>query len=384
MDFELSDEQHLLREMARAFAEREMVPALRNDERNRNLNNALIKKLAEQGLLALHLPQEYGGGGMDLLNAAIAWEQLSWSSWTQMLGTMGHAILAGSILTRVASPEQKEKYLPPLCRGDLIIAVAAVEPNAGSDAGAIETTAESDGDYWIINGSKNFITTGGVGDVVLVLVTTDKSKGPAGIALVAVEKNTPGFTSSSVQMLGGWSVEMSNLGFSDCRVPKSNLIGQVGRGLQNSLIGIDNARLSISAGCIGMAQSCLDACIKYTQTREQFGKPIASFQLMQEEMARMYAEINAIRWQVYYAAYLKSKGLPHGKELSAAKWLASEMVIRVAANAIRIHGAYGCTDDFPVEHHYRDAVLTNILGGTTEMHKLMIGRELTGINAMTR
>jgi alkylation response protein AidB-like acyl-CoA dehydrogenase len=133
-----------------------------------------------------------------------------------------------------------------------------------------------------------------------------------------------------------------------------------------------------------MAQSCLDACIKYTQTREQFGKPIASFQLMQEEMARMYAEINAIRWQVYYAAYLKSKGLPHGKELSSAKWLASEMVVRVAANAIRIHGAYGCTDDFPVEHHYRDAMLTHILGGTTEMHKLMIGRELTGVNAMTR
>jgi butyryl-CoA dehydrogenase len=384
MDFELSDEQHLLREMARAFAEREMVPVLRNDERSRNTNYALIKKLADQGLLALHLPQEYGGGGLDYLCAAIAWEQLGWSSWTQMLGTMGHAILAGTILTRVASPEQKQKYLPPLCKGDLIIAVAAVEPDAGSDAGAVETTAESDGDYWILNGSKNFITTGGIGDVVLVLVTMDKSKGPKGAALVAVEKGTPGLTSSTVQMLGGWSVEMSNLGFSDCRVPKSNLVGEIGRGLQNSLIGIDNARLSISAGCIGMAQSCLDACIKYTQTREQFGKPIASFQLMQEEMARMYAEINAIRWQVYYAASLKSRGLPHVKELSSAKWLASEMIIRVAATAIRIHGAYGCTDDFPVEHHYRDAVLTNILGGTTEMHKLMIGRELTGINAMTR
>ncbi|MBA7633143.1 Acryloyl-CoA reductase (NADH) [subsurface metagenome] len=183
-------------------------------------------------------------------------------------------------------------------------------------------------------------------------------------------------------MVGDQAGDLANLRFSDCRVPKENLLGQIGRGLQNTLTGIDTARLFISAGAIGMAQSCLDACIKYTKERYQFGKPIASFQLVQEAIARMQAEIETTRWQVYYAAELKTKGAPHGKELSSAKWLATELAVRVSAEAIRLHGAYGCTDDFPVEHHYRDAILSTILGGTTEMHKLTIGRELLDINAM--
>jgi len=183
-------------------------------------------------------------------------------------------------------------------------------------------------------------------------------------------------------MVGDWAGDVSNLRFADCRVPKENLVGQIGRGLQNTLIGIDTARLFIAAGCIGMAQSCVDACIKYTKERYQFGKRIASFQLVQEAIARMEAEIEAIRWQVYYVGELKTKGVPHAKELSSAKWLASELAVRASAEAIRLHGAHGCTDDYPVEHHYRDAILSTILGGTTEMHKLTIGRELLGINAI--
>ncbi|GAH70769.1 unnamed protein product, partial [marine sediment metagenome] len=199
---------------------------------------------------------------------------------------------------------------------------------------------------------------------------------------IAVDKDTTGFSSHEVEMVGDRTGDIANLGFSDCRVPKGNLIGEVGRGLQNSLVGIDTARLFIAAGGVGMAQSCLDASIKYAKERHQFGKPIASFQLVQETIARMQAEISAIRWQVYYAAELKSQGKPHGKELSAAKWLATELAVRVSSEAVRLHGAYGCTDDFPVEHHYRDSVLSTILGGTTEMHKLLIGRELLDINAM--
>ena len=165
-------------------------------------------------------------------------------------------------------------------------------------------------------------------------------------------------------------------------VPHDNLLGQVGRGLQNTLVGIDTARLFIAAGAVGMAQSCLDACIKYTKERHQFGKPIASFQLVQEVIARMEAEIEAIRWLVYYVSDLKTKGFRHVKELSSAKWLATELAVRASAEAIRLHGAYGCSEDFPVAHHNRDAVLSTILGGTTEMHKLTIGRELLGINSM--
>jgi alkylation response protein AidB-like acyl-CoA dehydrogenase len=381
MNFELSEEQMMLRSMARKFAEEEMLPTLKEYERQRKVNYDVIKKMASLGLIGAHIPQEYGGAGLDYTSAAIIWEQLSWASWTQTLISLGHSVLAGTIIMSVTSEEQKQKYLPPICRGEIIVATAAVEPNAGSDAAAIETTAVLD-DEWVINGTKNFISAGSIADVVLVLVQTDKTKGTRGIALIAVDKGTPGFSSVGVEMVGGRAGDVSNLAFSDCRTHKENVIGEIGRGLQNTLIGIDTARLFIAAGAIGMAQSCLDACIKYTKERHQFGKPIASFQLVQEVIARMEAETEAIRWLVYYASELKTKGLPHAKELSSAKWLATELAVRVSAEAIRLHGAYGCTDEFLLEHHYRDAVLSTILGGTAEIHKLTIGRELLGINAM--
>lgn len=382
MNFELSEEQIMFRDMVRKFAKQEMLPTLKDYERQRKVNYDVIKKLASLGLIGAHIPQEYGGLGLDYTTSAIIWEQLSWASWTQTLTSVGQCVLAGTILTKAASDEQRQKYLPPLCRGEMIIAMAAVEPDAGSDATAIETSAVLDGDDWVINGGKNFISHGSIADVVLVLLQTDKAKGAKGMAVIAVDKDATGFSSHEVEMVGDRAGDIANLGFSDCRVPKGNLIGEVGRGLQNSLAGIDTARLFIAAGGVGMAQSCLDASIKYAKERHQFGKPIASFQLVQETIARMQAEISAIRWQVYYAAELKSQGKPHGKELSAAKWLATELAVRVSSEAVRLHGAYGCTDDFPVEHHYRDSVLSTILGGTTEMHKLLIGRELLDINAM--
>ena len=381
MNFELTEEQVMLRSMARKFAEQEMLPKLKEYERQRKVNYDVIKKMGSLGLIGAHIPQEYGGAGLDYTSAAIIWEQLSWASWTQTLISLAHFDLTGTILMNVASEEQRRKYLPLMCKGELMIALGAVEPNAGSDASAIETTARLDGDEWVINGTKNFVTAGGIADMVLTLVQTDRSKGTRGLALIAIDKGTPGFSSVGVEMVGNQAGEISNLALNDCRVPKENLVGQIGRGLQNSLIGIDTARLFIAAGAIGMAQSCLDACIKYAKERYQFGKPIASFQLVQEAIARMEAETEAIRWLVYYAGELKTKGLPHAKELSSAKWLATELAVRVSAEAIRLHGAYGCTDDFPVEHHYRDAVLSTILGGTTEMHKLTIGRELLGIDA---
>ena len=382
MNFELSEEQMMFRDMARRFAKQEMLPTLKDYERQRKVNYDVIKKMASLGLIGAHIPQEYGGLGLDYTTSTIIWEQLSQVSWTQTLTSVGQCVLAGTILTYAASEEQKKRYLPPLCRGEMIIAMAAVEPNAGSDATAIEASAVLDGDEWVINGNKNFISHGSIADVVLVLVQTDKAKGAKGMAVIAVDKGTPGFSSREVEMLGGRAGDIASLGFSDCRAPKENLVGEVGRGLQNSLVGIDTARLFIAAGGVGMAQGCLDASIKYAKERRQFGKPIASFQLVQETIARMQAEISAIRWQVYYAAELKSQGKPHAKELSAAKWLATELAVRVSSEAVRLHGAYGCTDDFPVEHHYRDAVLSTILGGTTEMHKLLIGRELLDINAM--
>jgi len=382
MDFKYSEDQIMLKEMARKFAEQEMLPTLREYEAARKVNHGLLKKMAQLGLRGIHLPGEYGGTGLSYSDAVLIWEELSRVSWTQTLISLGDSVLAGTILVNTANEEQKRRYLGPMCRAEKVIAVAAVEPNAGSDASAIETMAVPDGDEWILNGTKNFITAGGMADTVIVLVQTDKSLGSRGIGLIAVDKNTPGFSSVDVEFVGGLACNAANLSFADCRVPKENMIGAIGKGLKNILSGVNTARLFISAGAVGMAQSCLDACIKYTKERSQFGKPIASFQLMQEAVAKMQAEILSVRWLVYYTAFLMSKGLPHAKELSSAKWLASELAVRASTEAIRIHGAYGCTDDFPVARHYRDAVLTTILGGTTEMHKLTIGRELLGINAM--
>jgi alkylation response protein AidB-like acyl-CoA dehydrogenase len=381
MNFELSDEQKMLRDMARKFAEQEMLPSLRQYESARKVNHELLKKMAPLGLRGIHIAKEFGGAGLSYSDAVIIWEQLSWASWTQTLISLGDSVLAGTILMNAASEEQKMRYLPPMCRGDHFIAAGAVEPNAGSDASAVETMAVLEGDEWIINGAKLFITGGGIADTVIVLVQTDKRLGPKGTALIAVDQKTPGFSSVDVEFVGGLACNCSNLSFVDCRVPRENLIGTVGNGLRNILGGVDTARLFISAGAIGMAQSCMDACIKYTGERIQFGRPIASFQLMQEAIARIQAEILSVRSLVYCTADLMSKGLRHEKELSSAKWLASELAVRASTEAIRIHGAYGCTDDYPVAHHYRDAVLTTILGGTTEMHKLTIGRALLGINA---
>jgi len=382
MNFEFSEEQTMLRNMARKFAEQEMLSSLREYESARKVNHSLLKKMAQIGLRGIHLPKEFGGIGLGYSDAVLIWEELSRASWTQTLISLGDSVLAGTILMNSASEEQKRRYLGPMCRADMVIAVAAVEPNAGSDASAIETMAAPNGDEWILNGTKNFITGGGIADTVMVLFQTDKSLGSKGIGLIAVDRNTPGLSSVDVEFVGGLACNASNLSFEDCRVPRENLIGDIGKGLKNMLAGVNTARLFIAAGAVGMAQSCMDACIKYTKARSQFGRPIASFQLMQEAIARMQAEILSVRWLVYYTAYLMSKRLPHGKELSSAKWLASELAVRASTEAIRIHGAYGCTDDFPVARHYRDAVLTTILGGTTEMHKLTIGRELLGINAI--
>jgi len=382
MNFELSEEQKMFKSIARKFAEREMLPRLREFESARKVNHGLLRKITPLGFRGIHIPKEYGGAGLSYSDAAIIWEQLSWASWTQTLMSLGDSVLAGTILLNAGNEELKQRYLPPMCRSERFIAVGAVEPNAGSDAAAIETKAVLDGKEWVLNGTKNFITGGGIADTVIVLIQTDKSLGPKGIGLIAVDKNTPGISSVDVEFVGGLACNASNLTFADCRVPRENLIGSIGKGLKNILIGIDTARLFISAGAVGMAQSCMDACIKYAKERNQFGKPIASFQLVQETIAGMQAEILSVQWLVYYTADLMSRGLPHVKELSSAKWLASELAVRASTEAIRIHGAYGCTDDYPVAHHFRDAVLTTILGGTTEMHKLTIGRELLGINAI--
>jgi alkylation response protein AidB-like acyl-CoA dehydrogenase len=384
MDFELTEEQVMFRDMARKFAEQEILPTLKENERQEKFDRSIIKKMAAQGLLAPHMPQEYGGLGLDYVTSAIIWEQLCWGSLAVTQAASSGAIQPGTNLLDAGSEEQKQKYLPLVCKGDWVLSGAVVEPNAGSDSSMIETTAVLKGDRWVINGSKIFITNGEIADIILFIAQTDKSLGVRGLASFIVERGTLGL--SSVPLTGkiGWrGGSEGNIRFTNMELPPENQISPVGRALRDALRGIDTARLFLAAGCVGVAQSCLDASMKYAKERIQFGKPIGGHQLIQGLIADMATKIEAARWLTYRVADMKSRGIRHIKEMSYAKYFSTETALWVASQAIKIHGSFGTIDDYPVGHHYRDAIVATILGGTAQIHQLTIGQQLLEMAAFT-
>lgn len=384
MDFELTEEQVMFRDMARKFAEQEIIPNLKENERQEKFDVGIIKKMASQGLLAPHMPQEYGGLGLDYVTTCIIWEQLCWGSLGVTQAASSGPIQPGTNLLDAGSEEQKQKYLPPVCKGDLVLSGAVVEPNAGSDSSMIETTAVRKGDRWVINGSKIFITNGEIADVVLFIAQTDKSQGIRGLVSFIVERGTPGFSSVPVTGKISWrGGSEGNIRFTDMELPLENQISEVGRALRDALRGIDTARLFLAAGCVGVAQSCLDASIKYAKERVQFGKPIGGHQLIQGVIADMATRIEAARWLTYRAADMKSRGIRHIKEMSYAKYFSTETALWVAAQAVKIHGSFGTIDNYPVGHHYQDVITATILGGTAQIHQLTIGQRLLEIAAFT-
>lgn len=384
MDFELNEEQKMFQDMAWKFAELEILPTLKENVREDKFDRGIIKKLALQGLLAPHLPQEYGGLGLDYLTSSIIWEQLCRASLAITQAATSGPIQPGTNLLDAGSEEQKTKYLPPVCRGDSVLVGAVVEPNAGSDSTRIETTAVDKGDHWVINGNKIFITNGEIGDVILVITQTDKTKGNKGLATFIVERGTPGFSSVHLKGKMGWrGGSEGNLRLTDVKVPPENKVGETGRALRDALRGIDTARLFLAIGCVGIAQSCLDSCVKYAKERVQFGKPIGGHQLIQGVIADMAMEIEAARWLAYRVADMKSRGIRHIKEMSYSKYFSAEMAVRVTSQAIKIHGAFGTVDDYPVAHHYQDAIVATILGGTAQMHQLTIGQQLLEMSAFS-
>ncbi len=377
MDFELTEEQRMFRDMARKFAEQEILPTLKENERQEKFDPGIIKKMASQGLLAPHMPQEYGGLGLNYITSAIIWEALCMTSLSVTQAAASGAIQPASNLLDAGTDEQKKKYLPPVCKGDSIMSGAVVESNAGSDSSMIETTARRNGNHWIINGTKIFITNGEIADVVLFIAQTDKSKGLKGLVSFIVERGTPGFSSTPQKGKISWrGGSEGTLRFTDMELPLENQVGETGRALRGALRGIDTARLFLAAGSVGLAQSCLDASIKYAKERVQFGKPIGGHQLIQEIIAEMATKIEAARWLTYRAADLKSRGIRHIKEMSYAKYFAAETALWVASQAVKIHGSFGTIDDYPVGHHYQDAITATILGGTAQMHQLTIGQQL--------
>ena len=382
MDFAYSEEQRMFRDMARKFAEQEILPALKDNERQEIFDPVIIKKMASQGLLAPHMPQEYGGLGLDYVTSAIIWESLCSASLAVVQAAASGPIQPGSNLLDAGTEDQKKRYLPPVCRGEKILAGAVVEPNAGSDSSMIETTAIQERNFWIINGTKIFITNGEIADAVLFIAQTDKSLGLKGLATFIVEKGTPGLSSTPQKGKISWrGGSEGTLRFADMKLPLDSQIGETGLALKNALRGIDTARLFLAAGAVGLSQSCLESCLKYAKERVQFGKPIGGHQLIQEIIADMATRIEAARWLTYHAASLKSKGERHIKEMSYAKYFAAETAVWVSTQAVKIHGSFGTIDDYPVGHHYQDAITATILGGTAQMHQLTIGQQLLEIPA---
>ena len=384
IDFELTKEQQVIRKVTRDFVKRELTPeVIKEHERNHKYPAGVIKKMAVLGLTASTVPRQYGGAGLDWISHGLICEEIggAWFSLSLIVNLV-HVGLVQMPLVWFGNDDQKKKYLPKLVKAEMTGCVCAVEPNVGSDATSVETAAVLDGDSWVINGSKTWITNASNADIFLVFCQTDKSKGTKGLAFILVEKGTPGLSVKEIEWKTGIACCPTNeVSFASCRVPKDNLVGQVGRGFQVTVSGIVNVRYSLSAACTGIVQSCLDASVKYSQERRQFGKAIGSFQLVQELIADMAISAEASRMLYLHVGYLKDKGLPLERETSIAKIFSTEAALRASANAMKIHGAYGYCDEFPVERHFRDIMAPTIFGGTNEIHRLFIGRGLTGLDA---
>lgn len=384
MDFELTEEQKMFRQMAREFAERELVSAGKEYDQSGKYPHEFFEKMAPLGLLGVLIPQKYGGLGLGPLTWILINEQLAWGSMSIATITQT-GMLPGSIILDAGNEEQRERYLPPLCRGEKIYSMAAAEPNAGSDGANIETKADLEGDSWVLNGNKVFVTNGNVADMIIVLAQTDKKKGSKGLVLVAVDKESPGLFRAPIKGETGLRCgDIAQVRLTDCKVPRTNAINEVGMGLRFAFGGITNMRICIPAQCLGLAQRCIDICVKYAKERQQFKKPIGSFQLVQELIAESVVEMEAARWLTYHAAYRREKGLSVTKEASIAKLFGTEMAIRTTVRAIKIHGGYGGFEDYTVERLNREALITLAPGGTSEVHKMTIGRQMLDIDALSR
>lgn len=380
MNFELTEEQNLIRDMVRSFAETEVAPSAAERDEQEHFDRALMfDRLGELGLTGIVFPEEYGGAGADYISYAIAVEELSRVCGSTGVTLSAHLSLCANPIYMFGTEEQKQKFLVPLAKGEKIGAFGLTEPSAGSDAGGTKTTATRDGNEWILNGSKIFITNAGEAEVYVVLARSDKSaEKHRGISAFIVEKGTPGFSfGKKEKKMGIRSSPTMELVFENCRIPAENLLGQEGQGFKVAMKTLDGGRIGIAAQALGIAQGALDAALAYTKEREQFNKPIASFQGVSFQLADMATQIEAARLLIYNAAYRASAGLSYSQESAMAKLFASETAMRVTTQAVQLHGGYGYTREFPVERMMRDAKITEIYEGTSEVQRVVIGAGLT-------
>ena len=380
MNFQLTEEQNLIRDMVRQFAETEVAPsATERDEAEHFDRDLMFARLADLGLTGIVFPEEYGGAGADYLSYSIAVEELSRVCASTGVTLSAHLSLGANPIYLFGSEEQKKKFLTPLAQGQAMGAFGLTEPSAGSDAGGTRTTAVRDGDEWILNGTKVFITNAGEADTYVVFARTDKeAQKHHGITAFIVEKGTPGFSfGKKEKKMGIRSSPTMELVFENCRVPHANLLGEEGKGFKVAMKTLDGGRIGIASQALGIAQGALDAALAYTVQREQFNKPLSSFQGVQFQLADMATQVEAARLLVYNAAYRASAGLSYSQESAMAKLFASETAMRVTTQAVQLHGGYGYTREFPVERMMRDAKITEIYEGTSEIQRVVIGAALT-------
>ncbi len=377
MDFSLSDGQLMIQQAVREFAQKELAPIAARLDRESRFPREIIERMAAMDLFALPFSEDCGGTGDGYLAYVIAVEEISRACASTGITYAAHCSIGTGSIYLFGSEAQKQKWVVPCARGEMLAAFGLTEPEAGSDAGATRTTAVLDGDYWVINGSKCFITNATQAGVAVITAVTEPGRGTAGISAFIVPTDSPGFkVSPPYEKLGLRASDTAEIILEDVRVPRENLLGEQGQGFKQFLQVLDGGRISIGALSVGIAQACLDASLAYAGERVQFGRPISKFQAIQFKLADMAMAVELARLAVYRAAWLKDQGLPFTREAAMAKLFASETAVKAALEAVQIFGGYGYTCDYPVERYLRDAKLMEIGEGTSEVQRLVIARQL--------
>ncbi|MGD0355193.1 MAG: acyl-CoA dehydrogenase [Dehalococcoidia bacterium] len=377
MDFYLSEEQKMFQAMVRDFANNVIKPEANKIDEEGKFPTEIFKKAAELGIFGITIDEKYGGSGGDYLSMTVCCEELSRASAAMGTIFLADLSLACYPIYKFGNEEQKKKFVTPVAKGEKLCCFALTEPGAGSDAAALQTTATRDGGHFILNGNKIFITNGDEAGVTVVFATEDKTKGHKGISAFIVEKGTPGYSVGKLEhKMGIHGSSTAELVFENCKIPASNLLGETGKGIRYALESIDSSRVTVAAQALGIAQAAFDDALAYSQTRIQFGKPLCQHQAIQWMLADMATQIDAARMMVYRAAWLKDKGVHFVKEAAMAKLFAGEVSSFVTNKALQIHGGYGYCRDYPVERYLRDAKITEIYEGTSEMQRMTIARAL--------
>ncbi|EEU03482.1 acyl-CoA dehydrogenase, C-terminal domain protein [Eubacterium saphenum ATCC 49989] len=379
MDFQLTKEQEFVRKMVREFATEEVEPLAADIDQEHRFPEETVEKMAKYGLLGVPFPTKYGGAGGDSVSYAITVEELSKKCASTGVICSAHTSLCCWPIFKWGNEDQKMKYLPDLLSGKKLGAFGLTEPNAGTDAAGQQTRAEQDGDFWVLNGAKVFITNGGYADVFVVMAMTDKSKGTKGITAFIVEKGDEGFSIGKTEdKMGICASSTTELIFQNCKIPKDRMLGGLGKGFKVAMSTLDGGRIGIASQALGIAQGALDVTVEYMKSRKQFGKKLSQMQALQFEVADLATRIEAARLLVYQAADMKERGLPYSKQSAMAKLFAAETAMHVTTKCVQLHGGYGYTKDYPVERMMRDAKITEIYEGTSEVQKIVIGASVLG------